>query len=416
MLRELKKEMNTMRKTSVLIAVLLFFSVLPQPALAGSWFTDWKDKIVYYHALLEKLVFLPDLPAAPKRINVLILGLDGRRGQRDRRADAIHLMTLLPYQGKIRITSIPRGTMSEKIMEGKEIIANTYSLEGRNGTIKAVEDYLEVHVDYYVVVGFSEAEALFEKLGYNGEKTLQVLRSRKAYGIGDPQRSHNQALFIASEITRNFPYFKEYPTLGRALLFVSHEIVDTNMPFEVMVQVSDLYLANGLNDITLLMKPSNYMSSLKDLKITPETIDAILNEQKRNMEKNDEAQKDMEEMKEKQEEEAPMSQYLSGVITYNKRFLGKEDRKVISRTGMYYEQKLWYQVKDDRLSEKLHFQFMELLYQAYFNMGEYDKARSIAQGFMDERSLDLINKDYQLKAGEMIKGCEEHLYADGGKH
>jgi anionic cell wall polymer biosynthesis LytR-Cps2A-Psr (LCP) family protein len=406
--------MNLIRRTSVIVAVLLFFSVVPKPALAGSWFTDWRGKIVYYHDLLEKLIFLPDLPAAPKRINVLILGLDGRRGQHDRRADAIHLMTLLPYQGKIRITSIPRGTMSEKIMEGKEIIANTYSLEGRDGTIKAVEDYLEIHVDYYIVVGFSEAEALFEKLGYNGEKTLQVLRSRKAYGIGDPQRSHNQAFFIASEIMRNYPLFKQYPTLGRALLFVSHEIVETNMSFEVMVQVSNLYLANGLNDITLLMKPENYMSSLKDIKFTPETIDAILNEQKKNMEKNEEAQKDMEEMKEKQEEEAPMSQYLSGIITYNSRYLGKEDRKLISRTGSYYDQKLWYQVKDKRLSEKLHFQFMGLLYQAYFNLGEYDKARSIAQGFMDERSLDLINKNYQLQAGEMITRCEEHLYANKG--
>jgi anionic cell wall polymer biosynthesis LytR-Cps2A-Psr (LCP) family protein len=410
--RKLYKEMNSIKKTSLFVTVLLILSIVPGPAFAGSWFTDWKDTIIYYHDLLEKLVFLPDLPAAPKRINVLILGLDGRRGQHDRRADAIHLMTLLPYQGKIRITSIPRGTMSENIMDGKDIIANTYSLEGREGTIKAVEDYLEVHVDYYVVVGFSEAEALFEKLGYNGEKTLQVLRSRKAYGIGDPQRSHNQAFFIASEITRNYPLFKEYPTLGRALLFVSHEIVETNMPFEVMVQVSDLYLANGMNDIALLMQPSNYMSSLKDINFTPETIDTVLNEQKRNMEKNEEAQKDMEEMKEKQEEEAPMSQYLSGVIGYNKRLLGKEDRKVISRTTMQYEQKLWYQVKDKKLSEKLHFQFMELLYQAYFNLGEYDRARAMAQGFMDERSLDLINKDYQLQVGDMIKRCEERLYAD----
>jgi anionic cell wall polymer biosynthesis LytR-Cps2A-Psr (LCP) family protein len=408
--------MGLNRKTSVLIAAFLFLSILPKPVLAGSWFTDWKDKIVYYHDLLEKLIFLPDLPPAPKRINILILGLDGRRGQHDRRADAIHLMTLLPYQGKIRITSIPRGTMSEKIMEGKEIIANTYSIEGRDGTIKAVEDYLEVHVDYYIIVGFSEAEALFEKLGYNGEKTLQVLRSRKAYGIGDPQRSHNQAYFIASEIMRNYPYFKQYPTLGRALLFVAHEIAETNVPFELLVQVSDLYLENGLNDITLLMKPEDYLSSLKDIKITPETVDTVLYDQKKSMEKNEEAQKDMEEMKEKQEEEPPMSQYLSGIINYNRQFLGKEDRKVIGRTGSYYEQKLWYQVNDKRLSEKLHFQFMELMYQAYFNLGEYDKARSVAQGFMDERSLDLINRDYQLQVGEMIKRCEEHLYADKGVH
>ena len=404
--------MKNAKRIIIGLVALSILCITPRPALAGNWFTDWKDKIVYYQDLLEKLVFLPDLPPAPKRINVLILGLDGRRGQRDRRADAIHLVTLLPYQGKIRITSIPRGTMGEEIMEGKDIIANTYSLGGRAETIKTVEDYLEVHVDYYIVVGFSEAEALFDKLGYNGERTLQVLRSRKAYGIGDPQRSHNQAIFMASEIMRNYPLFKQYPTLGRALLFVAHEIIETNMPFEVMVQVSDLYLENGLNDITLLMRPEDQMRSLKDIKITPETIDAILYEQKKNMEKNEEAQKDMEEMKKKEEEEAPMSQYLAGVIAYHKRLLGTEDRKIISRTGSQYEQKLWYQVRDKKLSEKLHFQFMELLYQAYFNIGEYDKARSIAQGFMDERSLDLINKDYQLQVGQMIKRCEERIYAD----
>jgi anionic cell wall polymer biosynthesis LytR-Cps2A-Psr (LCP) family protein len=406
--------MNKQRYVSfiILFAILSILCGYPRPALAGSWFVDWKDKIVYCQDLLEKLVFLPDLPPAPKRINILILGLDGRRGQRDRRADAIHLMTLLPYQGKIRITSIPRGTMGEKIMEGKEIIADTYSLGGRDETIKAVEDYLEVHVDYYVIVGFSEAEAIFDKLGYNGEKTLQVLRSRKAYGIGDPQRSHNQAMFIASEIMRNYPLFKEYPTLGRAFLFVSHEIVDTNMPFEIMVQISDLYLENGLNDVTLLMRPEDHMRMVKDIKITPETIDAILNEQKKSMEKCDEAQQDMEDMKKTEEEEPSMSQYLSGIINYNRQFLGKDNRKVIDRTSRYYDQKLWYQVRDKRLSEKLHFQFMELLYQAYFNLGEYDKARSMAQGFIDERSLDLINTDYQSQVGEMITRCEERLYAD----
>lgn len=406
--------MTNAKRVIIGLVTLSILCVTPRPALAGNWFTDWKDKIVYYHDLLEKLVFLPDLPPAPKRINVLILGLDGRRGQPDRRADAIHLVTLLPYQGKILITSIPRGTMGEKIMEGKEIIANTYSLGGREKTIKTIEDYLDVHVDYYIVVGFSEAEALFDKLGYNGEKTLQVLRSRKAYGIGDPQRSHNQAVFMASEIMRNYPLFKQYPTLGRALLFVAHEIIETNMPFEVMVQVSDLYLENGLNDITLLMRPEDQMRSLKDIKITPETIDAILYEQKKNMEKNEEAQKDMEEMKKVEEEEPPMSQYLAGLIGYYRRLLGTEDRKIISRTSSQYEQKLWYQVRDKRLSEKLHFQFMELLYQAYFNIGEYDKARSIAQSFMDERSLDLMNEDYQIQVGQMIKRCEERIYADKG--
>jgi len=392
------------------IAGVVFFN--PPPAYCGNWFLDWKDKIVYYPDLLGKLIFLSDVPPPKGKIDVLIIGLDGRRGQNDRRADAIHCITLWPYEGKIRIISIPRGTMSENIMVGKEIIASSYSTGGKELTITSVEEYLDLKVDYYVIVGFSEAQAIFEKLGYNGEKTLQVLRSRKAYGIGDPQRSHNQAFFMASEIIRNFPYFKEYPTVGRALLFVGHEIVDTNMPFEVMVKISDVYLEKGITKIDLVMKPEHLMSQLKDVKITPETIDSILKDQKEKLEKNEEAQKDIEENKETIEKEPTMSEYLAGLIYYHRRNLGKDDRGIIARTRPKYDQNLWYQVRSDKVSEKLHFEFTELLYQAYFNIGDYKSAREIAQSFMDQRSLDLINLDYKTKIGEMIVRCEDKLYAN----
>ncbi|MBN1572683.1 MAG: LCP family protein [Deltaproteobacteria bacterium] len=405
---------NSAKKTyRIVVFTLVILLSFQTPAFSGNWFDEWKDKIIYYQDLLEKLIFLPDLPPVKKKVDILILGLDGRRGQKNRRSDAIHCFTLYPYQGKIKIVSIPRGTMSEKIMEGKEIIANTYSLGGKELTIESVEEYLDLKVDYYVIVGFSEAQAIFEKLGYNGEKTLQVLRSRKAYGIGDPQRSHNQALFMANEIMRNYPYFKKYPTVGRALLFVAHEIVDTNMPFEVMVQITDLYLENGIKEMTLAMKPQNHEKQVKDISITPETVDSVLRDQKKMLDKCEEAVENIEETKE--EDAPPMSQYLAGLINYNKRYLGKDDRGIISRNGIKYEQHLWYQVENEKLSEKLHFEFTELMYQAHFNLGEYKQARSIAQSFMDERSLDLINMDYKEKIGRMIMNCEEQLYANSSE-
>lgn len=394
----------------VIVFTLVFFLSSQSPAFSDNWFNDWKDRIIYYQDLLEKLIFLPDLPPAKKKIDILILGLDGRRGQKNRRSDAIHCFTLYPYQGRIKIVSIPRGTMSEKIMEGKEIIANTYSLGGKELTIESVEEYLDLKVDYYVIVGFSEAQALFEKLGYNGEKTLQVLRSRKAYLIGDPQRSHNQALFMANEVMRNYPYFKKYPTVGRALLFVAHEIVETDIPFEVMVQISDLYLENGIKEMKLSMMPKHHESQVKDISITPETVNSVLKHQKEMLEKCEEAMENIEETEE--ENAPPMSQYLAGVINYNRRYLGKDDRKIISRNSIRYKQHLWYQVKNKKLSEKLHFEFTVLMYQAHFNLGEYKEARGIAQSFMDERSLDLINMEYKEKVGLMIMRCEEQLYAN----
>jgi hypothetical protein len=295
-------------------------------------------------------------------------------------------------------------------MEGKEIIADTYSIGGKELTIECVEQFLDLDIDYYAIVGFSEAQAIFEKLGYNGEETLQVLRSRKAYLIGDPQRSHNQAIFIASEIMRNYPHFKNYPTLGRALLFVGREIVDTNMPFELIVQVSDLYLENGLNGIDLMMKPEHHMMEVTDIEITPDTISDILEEQKEKLEENEEAMKDIQETEE--EDAPPMEDYLSGIIYYHRRILVIDYRNIIMRNRSRYDNHLWYQVKSKKLSEKLHFDFMELLYNAYFNLGEYENAREIAQSFMDERSLDLINGEYKSMAGEMITRCEEKLYAE----
>jgi anionic cell wall polymer biosynthesis LytR-Cps2A-Psr (LCP) family protein len=400
----------TLRKVIIFFVVVSIFVHFPLPALSGSWFEEWKDKIVYYHDLLEKLIFLPELPPPSSRIDVLIIGLDGRRGQPDRRSDAIHCFTLWPYSGKIRIVSIPRGTMSEKIMEGKEIIASSFSTGGKELTIECVESYLDLTVDYYVIVGFSQAQAIFEKLGYDGEKTLQVLRARKVYLIGDPQRCHNQAFFMASEILRNYPYFVKYPTLGRALLFVAREIVDTDMPFELMVQIADLYIENGITEIKLLMKPEHHMVEVEDIEITPETIDAILEEQKEKLEENEEAVKDIEETEEA--DLPPMSEYLAGIIYYYRSFLGKDDRGIIMRNRERYEDHLWYQVEGKKRSERLHFEFTELLYHAYFNLGEYNNAREIAQSFMDERSLDLINQDYKLRIGEMIVRCEKKLYAE----
>lgn len=403
-------EKANIKRITFLILTLSLFLSFSKPAVSGSWFEDWKEKILYYNDLLEKLIFLPELPPPKSRIDILILGLDGKRGQQNRRSDAIHCFTLWPYRGKIRIISIPRGTMSEKIMEGKEIIADTYSIGGKELTIECVEEYLELEVDYYVIVGFSEAQAIFEKLGYNGEETLQVLRSRKAYLIGDPQRSHNQAIFMASEIMRNYPHFKNYPTLGRALLFVGKEIVDTNMPFELMVQVSDLYLENGIKGIELMMKPEHHMMEVKDIEITPDTVSDLLEEQKEKLEECEEAMKDIQETEE--EDAPPMSEYLLGIIYYHKRFLGVDDRNIIMKNRPRYDEHLWYQVKSEKLSERLHFEFMDLLYNAYFNLGEYENAREIAQSFMDERSLDLINSEYKFMAGEMIIRCEEKLYAE----
>lgn len=141
-------------------------------------------------------------------INILLVGIDSRLGVRDARADALHLFTINPDSAVVEIMSIPRDSYCDlgyPDTTSFNIIANARA-GGMRSFLRHIEELTNRGpIKYYGEVGFSQALGVLEILGYRDPvNTLKFLRTRKALPGGDIQRSHNQALFLRSNLISKF--------------------------------------------------------------------------------------------------------------------------------------------------------------------------------------------------------------------
>lgn len=191
---------------------------------------------------------------APKPVNILLLGLDSRKEDQSARCDAIHLFQFLPDEQKIIINSVPRGTMTTN----GNIIANNCSLFGFPTAIKEIEKITGVHPDYVVKVGFSEAMGAMRLVNLPASPTLQFLRDRHDYLIGDNQRSYNQAVFLKDAILR---YSEWGAKLPGPVQYLAYRTVDTDMPYEEAQELFREFLSSKIyenpDNIQIVIKPKD---------------------------------------------------------------------------------------------------------------------------------------------------------------
>lgn len=95
--------------------------------------------------------------------NILILGVDGRRGVNDR-TDTIILASLDGATKEAQLLSIPRDTRV-KIKGGWDKINAAYAYGGLELAQKTVADFLEVRIDRYAIVDFNSLVSLVDELG-----------------------------------------------------------------------------------------------------------------------------------------------------------------------------------------------------------------------------------------------------------
>src|SRR5690606_15311323 len=83
--------------------------------------------------------------------------------------------------------------------------------EGRRAYLTELARIAELDkIHYFIEIGFSQAIGLIEKLGFTQAKnTLQMLRDRKSYRVGDYQRTYNQGLFIKKSLIKANSILKE---------------------------------------------------------------------------------------------------------------------------------------------------------------------------------------------------------------
>lgn len=215
-------------------------------------------------------------------LRMLFIGIDARIGENNGHCDAIQLITINNKTETIDITAVPRGTYSP-LPPGKGTtstdyyVSNACGLGGLDYGIKQIEKILGVKADYLVMVGFSEALGIMRNLHLPTTETLQWLRNRHGYAIGEPQRAHNHSGFIKQMMIKFVPTKKS--KLDLPLQYLVYRLVKTDLSFaqaqKVVDAISAMDIANHPEKITLSMRP---LFPVQDIAYDPERLDENLDQ------------------------------------------------------------------------------------------------------------------------------------------
>lgn len=323
-------------------------------------------------------------------VRVLFIGLDARVGQENGHCDAIQLITVDKNGGTVKITAVPRGTYSP-LPPGKGVtssdyyVSNACGLGGLEYGIKQIEKILGTKADYLVVVGFSEALGIIRNLRLPTTETLQWLRHRQGYAIGEPQRAHNHSTFIKQMMVKFVP--AEQSQFDKALQYIVYKLVKTDLSFaqaqKIVEAISAMDVAGHPEKISLSMRP---LYPVQDIPYEPEKIEEYLDQTfgpvKHLLAKDDYSGVTEETVQTK----------LLGVIEEN-----KNNPEFVTWA---YQNNLWLQIEDDNL--RLSVQYDLLV--AYLALLP-DKAER--EAVLADYILEMENRGelvWQGKARELLAG------------
>ena len=278
-----------------------------------------------------------------KIINILLLGLDSRKSATSSHCDAIHMFSLDVEKWTIKITSVPRGTYvyipPGNYPPGQYYLSNACRLAGQDYTIKQIEKLLGIKADFVVKVGFSQTLGILRLLKLPTTESLQWLRDRQSFGIGDPQRSHNQAVFMKDVIIKTIG-----PSSAIAMLpltKIGFSFADSNLSFPYFYALLRGYAENDLakhpERITLTMKPYfatvDYHLDLEnpEKSLTKFPLPAVIRTSTQSIEA----------------VQADLIKYLKGRIAEKNNVQDILDKR------------LWLQIEDERVREEIHFQLIK---------------------------------------------------------
>lgn len=211
---------------------------------------------------------------------VLLIGLDKRVGQTTGHCDVIQMITIDTKQEKVTITAVPRGTYSPLppgtgVTSSDYYVSNACGLGGIEYGIGQIEKILGMKADYLVIVGFSETLGVLRSLRLPTTETLQWLRQRHAYQIGEPQRAHNHSTFLKQMLLGYVP--DEPSKIDKALHYVVYKIVKTDLSFDeaeaIVKALSTMKISEHPENITLAMRPAHTVS---DIPYIPDELEEYL--------------------------------------------------------------------------------------------------------------------------------------------
>lgn len=290
-----------------------------------------------------------DIFGEDNRVNILLIGLDRRAGELQGHCDAIQLFSIDREKQEVLITAVPRGTYSP-LPPGKGTtssdyyVSNACGLGGLEYGIEQIEKILGQKAEYLAVVGFSETMGILRSLKLPTTETLQWLRLRQAYQIGEPQRAHNHSTFLKQMITKYLP--DKESKIDDGLHYIVYRMIKTDLSFNqtqsVISELIKMDLKSHPDRIRLSMRPAH---EVQDIPYDPENLDAYLESMlgpvSRWLEKSDYSGMSKEDIQKQ----------LIDVISEN-----KESPEFVKWA---YDNDLWQQIEDEDKRLLIQFDFLE---------------------------------------------------------
>lgn len=168
-----------------------------------------------------------DIDVTSDSYNILITGIDSYGSiTRVSRSDVNMIVSVNPKENKILLTSIPRDYYVYLSDYGDYDKLTHTGIYGIDVTTKALEDLLDIDINYYVKVNFTTLVDIVDELGgitvnskydftsidgyhfskgnnnLNGAEALSFARERQAFSEGDRVRVENQQLVLTAIINK----------------------------------------------------------------------------------------------------------------------------------------------------------------------------------------------------------------------
>jgi polyisoprenyl-teichoic acid--peptidoglycan teichoic acid transferase len=211
-------------------------------------------------------------------ISILLMGVDERKNDKGR-ADTLVVITLNAQEKSMKMVSIPRDTLVEIADYGKkDKINHSYAFGGTSMTLKTVENFLDIPIDYYVkfnmkgfveivdALGGIEIENDFAftwghyhipegKVKLNGSEALIYATMRKLDPKGDLGRNERQRKVINAIIDKgaNIGSITKLDNILKAV----GDNVKTNMTINEMRYIQKGYMNTKNNIETIEISGEN---------------------------------------------------------------------------------------------------------------------------------------------------------------
>ncbi len=312
-------------------------------------------------------------------IKILLIGIDSRAGDTSGHCDAIQLLEIHREQKYINITALPRGTYvplpGSGYKPGDYYVSNSCGLVSIEYGIEQMEKILGKKADYVAMVGFSEALGIFRDLKLPTTQTLQWLRNRHGFAIGEPQRAHNHSTFIKQMLIK---YLGDQENkINTAWQYLIYKAINTDLSFQqtqtIVSAIEQMDLQNNSGRIKTFVKPHPF----EKITINADTIPSEQTDEENNEEQKEPEQK-LVKIYDIEYDEENLSDQLDKLTIQDPNRLTEGDYSGLSAKEVQgillnnildnlgtpdydkwaFENNVWLQLDDEKTREEIHYKIL----------------------------------------------------------